>query len=672
MPIINHAGEEFHLSHEEEEKLNNFQGITNFPEDDLPLVIKLLQNHGWNLEAALSRYFDDEWKESVKLINSGAHSSAEFATGRVPENIAIPMRNDTPIDIPNVETPSFFHDEIMRNEASPGPFLGSHYVPSLPLIRKLPTNYRDNLKVVGLTTGVNVWDIYNLTASGTTNELLGPLIVILLLVPKIVLRAGLSLFSLLWGIIAFGFTNNLNNDSKSKVYHIPNAPLKKYFENPEQKTEQSYAEIVKGYMATHIDDDNKISMIESLLPNENKNFNDLLEEAQSEFKYLLVLLLGNLDSYSPSQLEGKKLSKDVTDIDINSHRFLNRVLIDDAVLKTLADYKDELLVYVGSVSDVEPWFISQELKLKYTPDSFLVANVLNSNGSVNGSTRLSILSKIRMTSAKRFSSSLKNTIERYRPELLVSRTDVQELRLAREIKQKQEEAYQNSLMQDRNKEEKRLQEEKERKELETMLAKKQREQALLTALHELRWLSKCIEKTTHLQQQNSISNGGNKNIATLQIRTADGKRIIKKIAGDMTLRSLYEEIGCHLYLELQDEDQRKWLQQIQSKLCDIRDNSDSSSILISLTETDENSIEKLKDIVHNEMHSIFDELPPNLRGVEDLEIKFELISPFPRTNIPMDENKVISDIKDIWPKGNLLVEHIDEDLSTSESDDETN
>ena len=72
------------------------------------------------------------------------------------------------------------------------------------------------------------------------------------------------------------------------------------------------------------------------------------------------------------------------------------------------------------------------------------------------------------------------------------------------------------------------------------------------------------------------------------------------------------------------------------------------------------------------MHSIFDELPPNLRGVEDLEIKFELISPFPRTNIPMDENKVISDIKDIWPKGNLLVEHIDEDLSASESDDETN
>ena len=49
MPIINHAGEEFHLSHEEEEKLNNFQGITNFPEDDLPLVIKLLQNHGWKL-----------------------------------------------------------------------------------------------------------------------------------------------------------------------------------------------------------------------------------------------------------------------------------------------------------------------------------------------------------------------------------------------------------------------------------------------------------------------------------------------------------------------------------------------------------------------------------------------------------------------------------------------
>lgn len=227
-------------------------------------------------------------------------------------------------------------------------------------------------------------------------------------------------------------------------------------------------------------------------------------------------------------------------------------------------------------------------------------------------------------------------------------------------------------MQDRNKEEKRLQEEKERKELETMLAKKQREQALLTALHELRWLSKCIEKTTHLQQENSISNGENKKIATLQIRTADGKRIIKKIAGDTTLRSLYEEIGCHLYLELQDEDQRKWLQQIQSKLCDIRDNSDSSSILISLTEADENSIEKLKDIVHNEMHSIFDELPPNLRGVEELEIKFELISPFPRTNIPMDENKVISDVKDIWPKGNLLVEHIDEDLSTNESDDETN
>lgn len=46
------------LAPAEEEKLNEFQMITSFPESEHEKVVSLLRNNYWNLEVALSKYFD--------------------------------------------------------------------------------------------------------------------------------------------------------------------------------------------------------------------------------------------------------------------------------------------------------------------------------------------------------------------------------------------------------------------------------------------------------------------------------------------------------------------------------------------------------------------------------------------------------------------------------------
>lgn len=647
--------EEFHLSHEEEDKLNHFQSITNFPEEDLSLVIKLLQNHGWNMEAALSRFFDDSWKDSVALLNSASNS---FATSTAVDPLSSPIggRSETPIDIPQVESsvspPARAQPDV--------PFLGAHYVPALPIVKRLPQGYQDKFKMVGLNKGVNIWDIYDLTVSGTDDQFLGSVIVVLLLLPKLLARAGIGLFSLLWSIIAFGFTNGNNNKEDNKVYMIPKYPLVTYFNEFNEKITQNSVEKMKGYLATIIGDGSKVERLEKLLPEGNPTYNELLDEAQSEFKYLLVVILGNLRTFPTAELEGKHIPCGSTEIDANSHKFLNRIITDDSVLKVLEEHKDDMLIYMGSVSDIEPWAIANEFKLKYTPDCFLLANVLNSNGSINGTTRLSILNKIRMTSARRFASMLKHTINKYNPELVVSRTDVQELRLARQIKQMQEEAYENSLKQDRLKEEKRRAEEEQRKAQEEMKQRKEKEAALLKGINELAWIKLSIKEC-----EVNVPEVAEK-VATLQVRTADGKRFIKKYPGSSDLFSIHTSIGCHLYLETTD-DNSKWSEIIFNKLKEVVD--DDTSVCFKDTDNinfENKNLEELTVIIDKEIELLKQQLgyEPN-----DVQFTFELISPFPRFKLPLDKDLRIEDVPEIWPKGSLLVEDVVDEEETDEEEE---
>ncbi|QLQ78310.1 hypothetical protein HG537_0A05570 [Torulaspora globosa] len=591
MPMVRHNDEEYHLSHEEEEKLNEFRSITNFAEDDLPLIIRLLQNYGWHLERALGFYFDGDWKNSVT------------STG-LPE---IPVRPPTPAATPSVG----FREPFVVSE--------TRMIPSLHTVKPLPENFREHFSVVGLSGKSG--DVWKITSQQS------PLLIILMFIPRILVKLGARILFLLWSLITFGFQSHV--DERTRVCKVPDMPKKE-------------PRSLKEVLPQHIDEKN-LSRLNGLIS--DLSFNEALKVCQEEFKYLLVIVVG-----------------DVTDVDapdFNSQRFLSKVLSNPAVISLLEKYKDELIIYLRSADELETWLVAQQLHVKYTPECLLIANVLNSNGSLNGVTRLSVLSKVRLSSPKKFENSLKVSLERFHPELVVSRTEQAELRLAREIKKLQDTAYEASLEQDRVKEQERILKEQQEHELKKSEQEREKSKKIKETLKHLTWLQSCIEVANQ-----ELSSSDTEEIATLQIRTSNGQRFVKKFASNTSLRSLYVNIGCHLYLQKYTNDSKEWASNMIKKIESLTQNGSVLCFRESSLPHQNANIDALAEIIDDELSKLA------LERCTNLEFDFELVSPFPREKISVNERLVIKDVAQLWPNGSLLVEDIIDESDDDEDDDE--
>lgn len=594
MPLIMHGDQEFNLSHEEEEKLNQFQAITNFPDDELPLIIQLFQNYGWHLERALSSYFDNDWKSSL-LANE--------------EQPPIPERPATP-------TPS---PRIQRGQDS-SPFLISdlNLVPSLPFVKPLPSNYRETYSVVGLNKSKG--DIWG------GNQGSSPLLMVLMFIPRVLGRLGVGIISILWGIITFGFRSTVNE--KARVCKIPTTPNVKSIPISE----------ALGQVA----DEKSLSRLQKIVVNQ-RTFNESLKICDEEFKFLLVVLIGNV------------YANESEEYDKNSSLLVSKILSSDTVLSYLKSHEDDIMIYIGSVNELEPWLIAKQMNIKYTPECLLIGNVLNSNGSVNGVTRLSILSKLRMSSSKRFYNSLKLTVERFNPELLVSRTEKAELRMAREIRKRQDDAYEESLRNERLKEETRQLQIEEQLKNQSMQEEIEKNRKWKETAKKLFWVDSCIRSL----YEEPIKDQPIEDTATLQVRTSQGLRLIKKFKSSTTLYSLYVAIGCHLFLKEIKQDPTQWKTKIINEIELL--SQDASNFCFKSLETlsDGVAIQEIADLIKKEI----DNLPKQYAEFSEIGFDFELITPFPRDKIPKDKKIAIRDVQQLWPKGSLLVEDIIEDDS---------
>lgn len=604
MPLIVHDEQQFHLSHEEEEKLNQFQTITNFPEDDLPLIIKLLQNHGWQLERGLSSYFDGDWKDSMLSQ----------------EQPMIPERPPTPMPVGTPQS---------QYESYTSPFIAadSNLVPSLRTVKPLPANYKEKFSVVGLNTKAG--DVWKMTNQNS------PLIIILMFIPRLLVKLGAGIISLLWGIITFGFNSHVE---ETKVCKVPSTPSEKVL-----PVDQVLPQLV---------DENVLGRLQNLLVN-NISFNDALKMCEDDYKFLLLIFIGDVTSVAA---EGP---------DINSQRLLSKILANAAVLSLLEKHKDEMIIYIRSASELESWLVAKDLRIKYTPECLLVGNVLNSSGSLNGVTKPSVLSKLRLSSARRFHNSLKMAIDKFNPELVVSRAEKEELRLAREIKQLQDEAYQTSLKQDQIKEEKRKLEEEENRVKRDIDLKREKNKKLKDTLQHLLWLESCIDILNNEEALESDT----KSYGTLQIRTAQGARLIKKFKSTTTLHAIYVNVGCHLYLRNHTKDSKKWAESIAEKIESLA--KDDSVLCFKDREqiADEISIGQLTGLIKNESEKWNEDLSES----SEISFDFELISPFPRNKVPVDKELTIKEVTQLWPNGNILVEAVieeDDDKYDYEADEE--
>ncbi|GAV54052.1 hypothetical protein ZYGR_0AK05540 [Zygosaccharomyces rouxii] len=603
MPVVSHNEQQFHLSHEEEEKLNHFQAITAFPDDDLPSVIKLLERDGWGLELALSHYFDGDWKELIRPV----------------EAPPIPDRPPTPTP---VGSPA-----IQQNSTSRGPFIASdsNLVPALRNVRPLPVDYKERYRSIGLNKrNMGIWQL---------DQQESPFIVILMFLPKLLWRLGISIGSLIWGIITFGFRSHV--EESPKVFHLPASPKEECL--PLSKT-----------LPQVISDENFVKRLSKLVC-KDMTFNDALKQCEDEFKYLLLIFVGDTNP-----IEGEVA-------DVNSQRLLNRILINDNVLRFLEEHQDEIIIYARHVAELEPWLVAKELKIKYTPECLLVGNVLNSSGGLNGVTKLSVLSKLRVSSPKKFYHSLRMVYDRFNPELIVSRTEKDELRLAREIKQLQDSAYEESLRKDQLKKEQReLAQEKENAKRNHELEAANNKKLKLT-LNQLAWLKACNDRLA--TEEESAARGEKR--ATLQFRTSNGARLVLKFPGETSLQDLYIKIGCHLYLNYYRNDLQGWSERILVKMQELSQDED---LLCFKDDQTGYHPDQISQLVEQELFNLGD---GNLK-LENPKMDFELISPFPRKKIDPNGQMLLRDIPELWPNGSLLVEEIvdDDDTDTDDKEEE--
>ena len=667
MPIITAGNEQFHLSHEEEDKLNQFQMITNFKDEDLAPVITLLKNHGWNLEAAISRYYDADWKTSLLAAGGedGQGQGQSAIGGGPPPYSESNFFNRPPAPGPRPRQ----NQRLVQPQFMPPDLV---FTPSLPIVRRLPANYREKFKLVGLDSSANGGHKLN---DSTTN----PAVILLMLLPN----ALLKLISFLWSVISSLFGRKYGRRSQMAIFRVPKSPV--VDKDPIDLSDvflERKSEVDNGATSSSLE------AIRDLLGDGPRlEFNEALKVCQEEFKFLLLILVGKVNSSAVKELsdnqetgkdndndnESKEDDNDDSDLDINSRKFLRHILGDSGTLSILNDYKENLVVYLGSVLEVEPWLVAKEMRVRYTPECFLIGNVLNSNGSSpQGVTRLSVLAKLHVKSARRFQNSLKVAFERFNPEMVVSRTEREELRVSREIRQLQEKAYEDSLRKDQMKANKR-ELERQQEELKAQI-KLQREQKrkLRSTLWNLKWLELCqkyidMEK----QEKGSVSSPSPSSFATLQIRTSGGKRMVKKFVGETSLYSIYADIGCHLYLKTPSLEVSEWTEKLIER---IRQLADDDSVLCFKDNIDfltgNTSSEKIAGLINSELEKWERSAQEYDIAEPEIRFNFELISPYPRYKVPSDASLMIKEVPQLWPNGSLLVEHIVEEDSELEDSGE--
>lgn len=241
MPVVNHEDSEFHLSHTEEDKLNEFQVITNFPPEDLPDVVRLLRNHGWQLEPALSRYFDGEWKGEPDQMGESTQTSTPMAETLVPPALG------------------------------PRPLL---FTASLPVVRPLPANFRNDFRTIGLNGRSNtVWSMFE-SFSYDGN----PFLFILLLIPRIINRLSATIFTFFCTLLSLHSISGGGNSGKPKISKVPKAPTR--------ETHIPLAEILGDTK-----DKDAFCELKSFKP--DISFNEALRIAKEEFKFMLLILVGD-------------------------------------------------------------------------------------------------------------------------------------------------------------------------------------------------------------------------------------------------------------------------------------------------------------------------------------------------------------------------------------------
>lgn len=244
------------------------------------------------------------------------------------------------------------------------------------------------------------------------------------------------------------------------------------------------------------------------------SFQQACNKSKTEFKFLIVYIHSSLHQ--------------------NTNEFCRETLCTELI----SDFVNQnFLCWAGSVNTAEPYKASLILGASTYP--FIA--VLCNNNSVGGMT---ICDRIEgLIQPEALMVRLTAVLEQYGGILLQARLDFEERDQSRRIREEQDDAYKQSLLEDEEKQ--RRLEEEERRKREEIENSEREEQQRLRKLDERQRQKELLKKSLPVEPDASTSSGSSgsdNDVANLVIRLLDGSRLQRRFRKSETLQIVYNYV----------------------------------------------------------------------------------------------------------------------------------
>ena len=250
------------------------------------------------------------------------------------------------------------------------------------------------------------------------------------------------------------------------------------------------------------------------LPFVESGFNLTLDNAKKDLKFLLVVL------FSPNH-------------DDNSTH-VQETLLHPSFRAFLTTHSDSLLLWGGNVQDPEAYQVSASLSCTKFPFAALICNT-NDTGS---SGMAVVMRAVGPMPAQELVGKLGTAITAHQTQLRSARNQRAEQQATRNLRDEQDDAYERSLAQDRERVRRRREEEEAQE-------RAQRQARAATEAKETRQRKREQWRKWRAQSLPSEPAADVKEVIRISIRMPSGDRVIRKFLPDADLEELYAFVECH-------------------------------------------------------------------------------------------------------------------------------
>ncbi|KAG7666175.1 uncharacterized protein J8A68_000287 [[Candida] subhashii] len=619
------------LTNDQQESFIQFKSITGLLDSDNTdsgtdtKIIQLLTIQEFNLNNAISTYFDSGF-DTINQPSQPIHTPTPppYASGLETHNeegeihnryarpaIGVPGSGD----VVNLQSQMFMDSLLPKFPKAPSISNGWQLEVGIhsSIIHEREEEERKRKELEGEekeNVGEETTSIRSEDDGMRKKSPLAAIWILLLIIPKTVLQLLVSAFKFMFGAGVGGGIGLLGKGSSFNR-------LERGFNFGKFHPNYNFLNLLKNELVQE-KEEGEAQEEESILNNYNvhdSEFNEVRLYCQKEYHWLLILLIN--DSIECQTFLKKLLAHP------NFNKLFN---------KTTGSFKETEIFLNNVERSPEAFEIAHTYKCKRLPCIMLIGNV---SASPELMASMSILYKSNLASSfiieeqetgQTIVKILKNfykILDKYNPQLVSLRFDKKDMEFSRMIRQQQDDAFLQSLEQDK-------------------LKKAQREQELQQEnLEKLRlyYLLNLIKDNYFELVITSQPSDGYR----IAIKLPNGKRIIELFDKSISINQFYLFVELKIYIEQLLETQQATFEEIINIIDELIDD-------VGLDESLKSQEMTLEEYCNKN------------------SFKFEIIQPYPKKVIK-SSNKSINDIPE-FKGANFLVEFTDEDEEDDEESDE--